>query len=100
MPVSGVISLFLLAFVAGLFVYGAFLAEPVDVDSIYCESTAQGWQAAHVNIYTYLEVVDPELFKAQFLPVTLEGRQALIDQCEADPVATRKVIGDLLSGIK
>jgi hypothetical protein len=72
MPVSGVISLFLLAFVAGLFVYGAFLAEPVDVD----------------------------LFKAQFLPVTLEGRQALIDQCEADPVATRKVIGDLLSGIK
>jgi hypothetical protein len=100
MPVSGVISLFLLAFIAGLFVYGAFLAEPIDVDQLYCESTAQGWQAAHVNLYHYLEVVDPELFKAQFLPVTLEGRQALIDQCEADPVATRKVIGDLLSGIK
>lgn len=97
---SGVIALFLAAAVAGAIV-GYYLApEPVDVDKVYCESTAQGWQAAHVNLYRYLERVDPELFQSQFRPLTLEGRQALIDQCNADPVATRKVFQDLLSGVK
>jgi hypothetical protein len=97
MPVSGVISLFLLAFVAGVFVYGAFLAEPVDVDSIYCEASADGWRAAHIRIYDYIEQTNAEYFARAFQPMTPGGREVLVESCLKDPVGVRKSLADVLA---
>jgi hypothetical protein len=97
MPVSGVLALILLALIAGVFVYGAFLApEPVDVDALYCEASADGWRAAHIRLYDYIEQTNAEYFARAFQPMTPGGREVLVESCLKDPVGIRKTLADVL----
>jgi hypothetical protein len=84
--------------IAGVFGGLAFLApEPIDGISIYCEAAADGWMAAHQNLYGYIERVDPILFEASFTPIKPEGWNKLVSDCMTDPVYVREILESKLT---
>jgi hypothetical protein len=98
MPTAGVVALCLMCIIAGVFGGLAYLApEPIDGISIYCEAAADGWMAAHQNLYKYLERIDPVLFEANFRPITAEGWNRLVNDCLANPLKVRDALNNLLS---
>lgn len=96
--ISGIVALCLGCIVAGALGYGAFLQpDPIDVDKLYCEATADGWRAAHIRLYDYVQATNREYFDRAFQPLTPGGREKLVQACLDDPEGTRKILGEILT---
>ena len=80
--ILAVVGFSLVAFIGGFGVGAGFGTE--DTEAVWCDAASTGWVAAHVNLYAYLQVTDPELFASNFRPVKPELKQNLIDQCLED----------------
>lgn len=97
--ISGPLALIAAAFVAGGFLGMLATAQAVDTEELYCEASADGWRAAHVRIYDYIEETNQEYFDRAFLPLTPEGRQQLVDSCLEDPKGIRQILQDIIAEV-
>ena len=97
--ISGPLALIAAAFVAGAMLGMMATASQVDVDQVYCEASADGWRAAHVRLYEYIEATNKEYFDRAFMPMTPNGRQTLVDSCLEDPDGIRQTLQDIMAQV-